>query len=199
MKKLIAIVLLLAIPAIAYGQTSISLLNGGNASLDVAVTDLPTTMTLDVVVVLTDTDNSAVSGGLDGTSLITVSAISLGSPQSAWSRFDAYNATNIVGSDLSQNYDFGAVTSGTNVLGSGTTTWATITLNLPDTLVAGESYPIGLVVSKPGGSMLSWASKTSLDEMPYDAENGFTLNITPEPATMLLLAGALPFLRRRTA
>jgi hypothetical protein len=206
MKKLIPIVLLLALPAMAFGgeNSSISLLSGGNASLDVALTDLPTTMSLDVVVYFDEDQQTALGGGLYGSSLITVTNRSYALPQSGWAKNDGMGTPAlIVGSDLSQSRDWGAQTASNDYINSGTTTFVTLTLDLPTGLDTGSGYPIAYpitIVDSERGP-LYYTNVGAEGEGRYFGDNvaGFTLNITPEPATMLLLAGALPFLRRRTA
>lgn len=216
MKKLIAIVLLLALPAMAYGAATISLLSGGSASKDIDVANLPTTMTLDIVVNFSTSDNYSIDGGLSGSNLITITARSwnavITNVDNPWKkqRTDAQFLTH----NLSENLDFGAEQQNGSpgdigsqyFLGSGASTLVTLTLSLPGTLVKGASYPIGIVDGKPFGEFNGtgyWAAFESGggtgNPTDWDTINGFTLNITPEPATMLLLAGALPFLRRRTA
>ena len=203
MKKLVGILVILALPAMAYAEASTWLSSSGSASKSIDVAALPTTMTLDVMVSWTTTDNFSVSGGVDGPAVITIGARAYGAPFNLWVANTA--DAQYLGTTLAQEMDYGALpNAGVQLAGSGTQKFVTLTLNIP--VMAKGAYPMWISDGMPYGQFTGtgfWAAMESGggtgDPAEWDHVTGFTLNITPEPATMLLLAGALPFLRRRTA
>ncbi len=57
-------------------------------------------------------------------------------------------------------------------------------------------YTLAFTANSFAGSSDDSGASVQLDTT---LAGGVTVTVTPEPATMLLLAGALPFLRRRSA
>jgi hypothetical protein len=224
MKKLIGIVLVLALPAMAFGATSntISLLSGGVDHLDLASDYSAQNVSLDIVVDFSTITNFSVSGGLGGPAALS----SVGVSNRVYGQFmtDAANLGYAWTKQVVSNTTFNAGTVGTSVdfgaeqrngapgdlapdspyLPAGQTTFVTVTLAIPAGIPIG-SYLIDVVDGTPNGAFNGhgyWASydeTTTQGPEDWTGRNGFTINITPEPATMLLLAGALPFLRRRLA
>lgn len=201
MRNLIGILVVLALPAMAYGTAMTWLESGGSTSKFIPVSSLPTTMTLDVWVSWTTAHNFCVSGGVDGPAAITIAARSYGSPFNLWDPNDP--DAWYLGSNLAQELDYGALDMmGSHEAGPGAQRFVTITLNIP--VMAKGSYPLWICDGMPYGKFNGhgyWMSEDlpSDDDFiaDWDYVGGFMLNIIPEPATILLLAGAVPFLRRR--
>jgi hypothetical protein len=185
----------------AFGTATTSLLSGGSAYRNFNITDLPTNMPLNVMVSWTTAHNFAVSGGVDGPAAITIAARTYGAPFNQWTPWTT-NA-NYLGTNLGQEMDYGALDMDSHEAGPGMQTFVTLTLHIP--VMPLGSYPIYITDGEPYGPFHGtgfWASEdppSNGNPVDWDQVTGFMLNITPEPASMLLLAGALPFLRRRTA
>ena len=217
MMKILVIMSLLVVPAAVYGAGSLSLLDStGASSLSVEDVTLPIALSMKVDIATGYNDISSVSFGLIGNTGLSVSATPAFQPNySTWAvgnRFfgavfpaGGYNLT-ASGGFGSGALDFGNFNGGGGtevVAGDGTV--ETFTLNIPSGLALGD-YVIGFASSDQGeeGTIVAWSALNSPpgaagELQEFENLNGFTLTITPEPATMLLLAGALPFLRRRTA
>jgi len=221
MKKLAAIVIMLALPATVLAiPTEIYLESGGLESLSYEYGSAPTTMDMDITVDLGYNLIGQIDGALymdSQDTAISITGITYASPFSTY----AFASGAPVVSTIDQHKDFGRVYGGggseVRANSGADQLFATMTLSGIDTLPVGTyvisvgqatesagwwddhtgdygngpfwsaDYSQGVPVENPGGPV------------PFDSNHAFTLTITPEPATMLLLVGALPFLRRRTA
>jgi len=209
MKKL-AILALLVLPAVAFA--------GGNATLAL-VANGPTTWAIGgtgsvtVTVKLTGYDVanngiSNVSGYLDVSAgnIFATSARTFGAPFVVANGDTAGSATlteTIAGLQSTKNWGIaatsglGASTGGYYMAPTdGALPWAieTFTVKIPTT--AAGSWTMALSTN----SYVARGDASDLAEkMSTTVSAPITFTVTPEPATMLLLAAAVPFLRRRSA
>jgi len=206
MRKLISLVLILALPTMAFAATDIAAKSGGLASLEFVVGSAPATIPLELVVT-TDLGGPgaggvwASGGGLMGPAGLTATWNSyrtgwavIGTPWPAGSAMDGVK-------------DWGAMDGDgnfANAVSGGSATVAVFTIGGVDALPVGN-YMIAVSDSVDGGAISGtgyWFTGDGSEPMAFGASVPFALKIVnpiPEPATMLLLAGALPFLRRRLA
>jgi hypothetical protein len=203
MKKLVVAILILALPALAFGQTGAYSVNvGGDAARSYLVGTAPASLNMSVVLTLSDAGAFGFGGALDGPAGLTIGARQFMTSPTAvngWGFRDNEDTT-LVGSLLTQHIDFGAIDiSGSSTLPAGADTVVTLQVNGIDTLAKG-TYLFKVIddPNLPGGADTGWWSNTG-SPIAANSSAAFTLTITPEPATMLLLALALPFLRRRSA
>lgn len=205
MKKLIALVLILALPSFAFGAGAYSVVEtGGTAAASIA----PGTASLSLDIVLTvDEANIGFGGALEGPAGVTIVSRTMAAPVSAAEWLQNSTDAQLVGSSLSAKWDFGAVDTVSQSFGPGAVKLVTLVVN-PSLLAPGVyQLRVGDSTNLPpslGGATdnnTGWYAPASLFGLPVTADAGaaFTLTVTPEPVTMLLLAGALPFLRRRSA
>ena len=211
MKKLIALVLILALPTMAFGAAGYSVIqNGGGAALAI-LQGSQDTVVLDVILTQNQEAGWGFGGALVGPGALTITSRAYGAPTNALNWLPNNPDATILGSTLASLVDFGSVqTAAGNDLLVGATTVVTLTLSGTASLAAGV-YPIvvgdSLDLPPSGGGGVDnnrgWWAPASLGGMAQstDATTAFTLTVLPipEPATMLLLALALPFLRRRSA
>jgi len=205
MRKLISLVLILALPTMAFAATDIAAQSGGLASLEFVVGSPPATIPLELVVT-TDLAGPgaagvwASGGGLMGPAGLTAT---LGSYRTGWA---VIGTPWPAGSAMDGVKDWGAMDGDgnfANAVSGGSATVATFTVGGVDALPVGD-YMIAVSDSVDGGAISGtgyWFTGDGSMPMAFDASNALTIKIVPipEPATMLLLAGALPFLRRRSA
>jgi len=202
MRKLISLVMILAMPALAFGATGYSVLNSGLASADYVVGTAPATMDFDVVLSLEATGAYGFYGGLNGPAGLTITARAFKAPvtNAIWLANTADAA--FIGSNLVAPLDLGSTETAVGAeIPAGNTTVVTLTVSgigaLPIgdySLVVGDSdYGAGASWSNTGEPILVTSSA------PFALKISAPPIITPEPATMLLLTVALPFLRRRSA
>ena len=184
MKYVMVIVALLAVPAIAFAGTAntLDLLSGGSASVSVAQGG---TLTVDAILDLS----------------VPAAGYQFQLQASATGAFD-------VTADVASTVIFvGGMPLGTAVGGLDTTSGITGVMGFVDqpaasfpatirtfTIVVDAAAPVGMYTISPVGVVVADALAMSV---PLTSITGLAVNVTPEPATMLLLAGALPFLRRR--
>jgi len=184
MKKYAMVVLaLLAIPAFAFAGTAntMALTVGGSASASVAQGG---TLTVDLVM-----DSAVPAAGYQ-----------LELQASAAGAFD-------VTADVASATLFaGGLPLGSAVGGLDTTSATTGVLGFSDvpaesspgtvrtfTIAVDAAAPVGMYTIDPINVVVSDSMANSI----ATTVSGLCVNVTPEPASMLLLAGALPFLRRR--
>jgi len=236
MKRLIAIVLLLALPAVAVAADSVSLLVGGSNSITVTRGQL---ITMDVSVVGTTAFYS-----LD--SQITASADDIFSVQASWNpqKFGSGTEEDPYVGGIDNGWTWLVTQIGTSTAGGVVPYWfdepsfdpaneeplplpvqlgtqsfydnisvypnagfyrASTAANFPTTGWARNMLEIPVTVALDAANgiyTLSPGSKfTNIGGINLTGTSGndLTIDIVPEPATMLLLAGVVPFLRRRRA
>lgn len=201
MRKLISLVLILAMPAMAFGATGYAVQVGGAASAEYEVGSVPDSLAMDIILSLDAAGDGTFGffGALSGPANATVSR-TLKAPVTTWG-FIINNDAAYNGKPLSELWDFGAIeTAGTMVLlGAGANDLMTLTVSGLAGLGEG-TYNFSVVSSSDQMAGAAWSNTG--EPILVDAVVPFVLKVVqpiPEPATMLLLAGALPFLRRRSA
>lgn len=182
MKKYVAILALLAMPALAMAGTAntLDLLSGGSSTV---AADPGSSITVNVV--LDTTEPQGVAGY--GLSATASSAGVFDITSETRSVIVAFPSGSAVGgldvtSPVSSCIEFVNVPAGS--FPATILTWEVAV----DANAAAGDYTI--IASGPG------ISTTGGVAIPVTL-GALTVTVTPEPATMLLLAGALPFLRRR--
>jgi hypothetical protein len=202
MRKLISLVLILAMPAMAFGATGYAVQVGGAASAEYEVGSVPNSLDMDIILSLDATGDGTFGffGALAGPANATVSR-TFNAPVSSWgfiiNEAPAYN-----GKPLSELWDFGAIEIAGTVsllLNAGANDLMTLTVSGLSGLGEG-TYNFTVVSSADQQAGAAWSNTG--EPILVDAVVPFVLKVVqpiPEPATMLLLAGALPFLRRRSA
>lgn len=199
MRKLISLVMILAMPAMAFGATGYAVQVGGAASAQYDVGSVPDSLAMDIILSLDEAGAFGFFGALDGPAGATVTR-AFKAPVSTWGFF-VNTAAAYDGQPLSALLDFGAIeTAGTApTLGAGANDLMTLTVSGLAGLGEG-TYNFTVVSSSDLGAGAAWSNTG--DPILVDSVVPFVLKVVqpiPEPATMLLLAGALPFLRRRSA
>lgn len=212
MKKLVTLLMVLALPSVAFGAASLSLLSGGVNEITV---DPGQIFNLEVRV-WADTTFNTLGAKLVASSNGAFSVVSAGDdnfganfPSSTSANF--FNEDNFLPPDdggyltfpvllgTADTYvspmipDVGFSRTGTTNISFST---ARTVLSIPVTVVGGAGTTV--ILSNPNADFVRVqdGQPVGLDNVTKDV---LTVHITPEPATMLLLAGALPFLRRRSA
>jgi hypothetical protein len=201
MRKLISLVLILAMPAMVFGATGYSVLVGGAAAASYNVGEVPDAMVFDVNLTLDQAGTFGFFGALDGPqgtiTSRTYNAVITGSP-SKWN-FTTNDDAAYLAKPLSALLDFGAIEAGGTgaELPVGTGVLVSLGVNGLASLPVGV-YNFSVVSSSDLNAGASWSNTG--EPILVDASVPFVLTVkTPEPASMLLLAAALPFLRRRSA
>lgn len=180
MKKYVLVLAMLAVPAMAFGQTaSMSLVVGGSS--EITADGLDSGVLLELVIDSADTNVAGYDVWLTASQAGVLSLS--GETKSVITGF-VYGSANGTLNPTS------GTTSGLNMSGdTPPSAWPATIISWTLTSIGDLDLPvtidIGTNLSAAGGVAFE-VSKTSLE-------------IVPEPATMLLLAGALPFLRRRRA
>ncbi len=204
MRKLISLVLILALPTMAFAATDVALKSGGLASLEYVVGSAPATLPLDVVVI-TDRAGTgqngiwAVGGGIDGPAGLSVTGVAY---KTGWAVIGAYPLPQPLDSDQDWGGQDSNASFANAIAGPGGTA-VMLTISGIDGLGVG-SYAFKVTDSNMADAYNNtgyWGTGGG-EQFGFDASIPFVLKIVnpiPEPATMLLLAGALPFLRRRSA
>jgi hypothetical protein len=190
----------LAAPGMALATCITSVTSGGASHLTYLHPYLPYSIPLEWKVTMVDNTVWATGGTVWGPGTLTVTNITRLSPLCYWIAFGAGDVAN--GQTLQDGGRWGGYESAANqanYLQPGTTTLMTAILNGIDKL------PIGVYTiyfgDTPGEEVSGkgwWTNDANLgDPVPYDVSSPLIIEIAlPEPATMLLLAGALPLLRR---
>lgn len=211
MKKL-AILALLVLPAVAFagGNATLSLVANGTTTW--AKSSTPGTLgTVTVTIKLTGYDVadygiSNLSGFLDVSQggIFATSARSFGSPFTGSDFPGATNLTEaIAGLQSTKNWGVAA----TSEAGSGLNGYyvAPTDGDLPWTI---ETFTVKIPITAVGSWTMALSTNSYVarsdanglaDKMSTTVSAPLNFTVTPEPATMLLLAAAVPFLRRRSA
>ena len=198
MKWIMAMVAVLALPALAFGAASITLTEHGGTGTSISVAQ-GGSVWIDVQI---DFDDTAGCGGFNfglreatgGIFDITDRNMPLGSfnaisppPDMPWAVANAFNATNVGGAHTVSAW---AHTGSDQVF-------------LELEITAGAAATLATYTVDPGRTISAVPTSVSVyqsDGLTQDTPltlAGIDITVTPEPASMLLLAGALPFLRRR--
>jgi hypothetical protein len=203
MKK--AMLLVMVLPALAMAGSTASVLSGGAASVSFqqgTVDVIP----VEWVVNLNNADTTfaltgamTIDGGAD--SAITIASITYDPIVQPWTASTRAGA----GDTLDLLNEWGGIEGQGNLADTfpavGTVTPATATLSGFAALPMG-TYHLSMGQSNefPFGGSTIWVTDSDLNPQLFDSISDLTVEITvPEPATMLLLAGGLALLRRRTA
>jgi len=178
MKKYVAVIALLALPALAMAQgNTLSLLVGGQGSVTAQPGD---TLTVDVVVNL-----DTLLAGYDAWATASTSGIFDITSETRYAPWNWFTSGSAVGGlDTTSPTSTGLAAMGQEVASGTILTWD---------VVVDSAAPNGTYTITPGANL----SDPNFGAIAYTAVP-LTV-VIPEPATMLLLAGALPFLRRRRA
>ena len=201
MKKLIALVLILALPTLAFGATNYAVQVGGASSTTYAAGSAPASLAMDIVLSL----------GPEAAGTFGFGGALTGPMGNITARTYVGNAANAIWlpngnpiGPIASKLDFGEVETAAGADLSGTSTVVTLTVTGLPNVVGVYTYVVGDSVDFPpsggGGTDMNtgWWSNTGVP-VATDSVTPFVITVTPEPATMLLLAGVLPFLRRRSA
>lgn len=208
MKKLTVLMVILAVPAVAMAAKTTAVTSGGSSSLLFDIAGLaapvpPASIPIEWKVTMDDASVWAVGGTVWGPGSLTTTGIVRSFP-TGWSSFgigDVAEGDTLQTGGRWGGYEGGGVEA--NYLPVGTSTLMTATVNG----IAGLGVGVYTIyfADTPGEEVegRGWYTNDDLmgDPAPFDAVSSLSIEIveTPEPATMLLLVGALPFLRRRTA
>jgi hypothetical protein len=198
MKWFMAIGAVLVLPALAYGGASLTLTVGGSGTTGAtAITiDPDDSFTLDLGVIHDFSYFAGFNAGLQCDTADVFKALSRTVHLSNWSA----NKTNknlfteqpwLKTSALAEQ-DYGAIHDTSYWSGSPLDT-QTITLDTEASVTPGV---YNITLGSPGLAGLNVMDESYTLYAP-DSVGTFEVTITPEPASMLLLIGALPFLRRR--
>ena len=203
MKWIMVMGAVLALSPVAFGAASFTLTESGGSATAIEA-EAGTTISLDFQLTGEGTAD-VVSFGLEASStgIFDVSgqtwATALGAVQ-VEPKF-----LSIPGLDT-KSYDGGGMAATGKAFPAGPSVLETIDLDIAAGATLNQTYTITLVNPLPSGMLLVQYTDTGLGENSdgYDYGAGLTLGsyevtIVPEPASMLLLVGALPFLRRRRA
>ena len=202
MKWIMVMGAVLALSPVAFGAASFSLTESGGSATAVNA-QAGTTISVDLHMTAASTVKVFSLGLLGSTSgIFDVSArtwdAALGAPD---------DDINFVGSALdSPTANAGALREVGKPFPAGPSVLETIDLDIDSGATLNTKYTISMVAPGTGGNIyVSYEDGTSGDSAPgVDAcalgdvtLSTYDVTIVPEPASMLLLAGALPFLRRR--
>lgn len=205
MKKLTFVLVLLALPAMAFAQSATMSLKMADGTS--AVT-LPETGGSIQIKIFLDSATGVPEGiaSIDGTIVASQSGIFTGTARTFGAPFINGNfptATNMNGAWNPNSPNFGAVaTAGSsnegNYLVDGTDGALPWTIETVTVTVAPTPGVYTLALSSLSFAATTDGAGTGI-QLPTSLGSPITVTVTPEPATMLLLTLALPFLRRRSA
>jgi hypothetical protein len=216
MKKLAFVLAILALPTIALAANptaTMSLRLAADASqLKTVPQGVAGTITIGVYLdALSAVEGLTNFGGVLDSATTGVFSVATGSQRSltgaVFQAGDIWGVTPVtsgMSGTIPQTKDFGAATvSGSGFYGNYTlddlnavsaAPWPLEFINVSYAALAPGDYTVGIKAGYVGTTTNDGADTWACD---YTYGGGVTLHVTPEPATMLLLAGALPFLRRR--
>jgi hypothetical protein len=178
---------------VAFGATKYAVTCGGASSI-LCSFPLPDTLNLDITLTL---DPSGVGtlgfgGALIGPAGLTIVSRTFHPPVSDWGPpiipYASYD-----GQPISARKDFGIIDANMS-LPIGETKLMTLQLSGLAGLAPGR-YEFSVGNSSDLGAGAWWSNTGE----PIQVDSIVPFVITPEPVTLLLLAGAMPFLRRRSA
>ena len=202
MKWIMAMVAVLALPGLAFGAASMTLTEHGGSATTAEIGTLAGTIVIDLNVDFDDTL------GCDGFNLAlretTGTVFEVTARSSPLTDFSPMTADGTL-----LDYAVEDIFSMGNLGGerSSAGTWAhtgsdqvflELTLSYPAGLTLGNTYTINPGrTNKVIATTVSVKDNTGLVDQTPLGLNGIDITVVPEPASMLLMVGALPFLRRR--
>jgi hypothetical protein len=213
MKKLLTfMVVVLAVPAVAMAAKTTAVTSGGASSLTYDLAGIanpvpPASIPIEWKVSVDDDSVWAVGGTVWGPASLTTTGITRSFP-TGWVAYgvgDVAEGDTLATGGRWGGYESGGVAAYYLKAASSPYTLMTATVNGISGLGVGV-YTI--YFGDTPGEEVSGVGWWTNDEnfggpVPFDSVSSLTITIMetviPEPATMLLLAGAIPFLRRRTA
>ncbi len=210
MTKIAFVLGLLALPAIVFGQSATLSLVDDATGLNTVALDPAVGGTITAALLVSYSGAPEGVSNVDGifqasqSGVVTVTGRTYGSPFQAGDSWAApgaafYGAVNGLMGPNSKNFGVAS----TSYVGSGpqgnyvaptdgVLPWKIFTMTL-----SVKPFTSPLTITMPGAFVGTTANE-GLDPVTLSTTST-GLTITPEPATMLLLAGAIPFLRRRSA
>ena len=200
MKWIMAMAAVLALPALALGAASFSLEVGGETAIEICKTTDPA-FTIDLFVDQDDANGTAGFGGAleastNGVFYVTSKIFQLKGPKYLLTTGPVFkNDTNKWLSPMTKNFGFMSE-SANGYFNAGQFPAKAVTMGakVPADAPNG-TYTIS--IGDPGGGIMISNYDGSGDQTPMDSTATLQVTVVPEPASMLLLVGALPFLRRR--
>ena len=200
MKWIMAMAAVMAVPAMALGAASFSLSVGGATAIEVNPADDPATFALDLFIDQDDANGTAGFGGAleastNGVFYVTSKAMQLDGPFFLLTLGPVFkNDTNKWLSPRTAN--FGAMSSSANgYWNAGQFPGKAVTIGMA--VPAGAPNGVYTIsIGDPGGGIYISNYDGEGSQTPLTTSS-LQVTVVPEPASMLLLVGALPFLRRR--
>ena len=205
MKWVMTVGAVLAIPALAFGAASFTLTAGGtgvNGTTSITVCKLTApAFSIDLGIVQDDTLGASLFGGAlaasaNDTFYVTGRSFNINNRQLATTTKVWINADNKwLETDAHPGQNFG-VMHDTYYWMASTFPRVMETMNLQVSATAPNATYI-ISISNPNGGIYIGDHTAEAHQLPLDSSATVEVTVIPEPASMLLLAGLLPFLRRR--
>ena len=195
MKWIMAMAAVLAVPALALGAASFALDVGGETAIEICKTTDPS-FTLSLGITQDDANGCGGFGGAlqasaNGVFEVTKRIWTIPGP-----RFDGATNVQMKGFISPMTKNFGSISMNDNGYWNAAFFPAEVekfNITIPATTPNGV-YTI--CIGDPGGGIYVMNYDGSGNQAPLTS-NCVEVTVVPEPASMLLLVGALPFLRRR--
>ena len=200
MKWFMGIAAVLTLPALAFGNASFTLTSGGNSAITIDPND---SFVVDVAIVMDGTTTTNCQGFdmalivTDGNDLFKQTSQSIAikyfgptsDDKSLFTVNPLLKTAALAGQNLGGTYTYSAYPGWS----ASPLAITAVTVQAQASAVAG-TYTVSL--DGPGAASLNILDQTGAFAV-VGAAPTLSVTITPEPASMLLLVGALPFLRRR--